>query len=145
MRKCLLLIPLILLVSILLFLTSCDTTSPEEFDEQAILDILDSIQSNFNMDDLDGIMQNYHLDFNHNGDSFDWERTIWEIRLNEFDILNFNNIEINLYGNYATVSFIMHLDDTITDEPSDDNGDISYFHRDFDGWKLCGTSFVVLP
>ena len=55
---------------------------------------------------------------------------IWFTRLNDYDDLIFENIEINLYGNYATVSFLMHLDDTITDEPSDDNGDLSFFYRD---------------
>ena len=136
---------LILLVSILLFSTSCKTTSPEELDKNAIIDILDSIQSNFNFGDLDGIMQYYHQDFNHNGDNFDFERIRWEIRLNEYDELHFENIEINLNGDYATASFVMHLDETITQEPSDDNGDISYFYYEFGSWKLCGEDFVVLP
>ena len=135
----------ILLVSILLFSTSCDTTSPEELDKNEIIDILDSIQSNFNFDDLDGIMQYYHQNFNHNGNSYDWERTIWEIRLNDYDDLTFDNIDINLNGNYATANFIMHLDEIITEEPSDDNGDISYFYRELGSWKLCGENFVVLP
>jgi hypothetical protein len=134
-----------LLAFILLFLTSCDTTSPEELDKNEILDILDSIQSNFNFDDLDDIMQYYHPQFSHNGDDFEWERdTIWITRLNDYDNLLFENIEINLNGNYATAHFLMHLDDTITIEP-DDNGDISYFYRELGSWKLCGTSFVVLP
>ncbi|MEA2095957.1 MAG: hypothetical protein U9P73_04595 [Candidatus Cloacimonadota bacterium] len=136
---------LLLLSFMFLFSTSCDTTSPEELDKNAILDILDSIQLNFNMDDLDGIMQNYHLDFNHNGDSFDWEKTIWEVRLNDYNDLNFEDIEIELNGNYATAYFSMHLDDTITEEPSDENGDISYFYRELGSWKLCGKDFIILP
>ena len=137
---------LILFVFILLFSTSCDTTSSEELDKNAILDILDSIQLNFNMHlDPDDIMQYYHQNFNHNGDDFEWERTIWEIRLNDYDNLLFEDIEIIVNGNYATASFIMHLDEIITEEPSDDNGDISYFYRELGNWSLCGTSFVVLP
>ncbi len=135
-----------LFVLIFLFSISCDTTSPEELDKNEIIDILDSIQSNFNFDDLDGIMQYYHLDFSHNGDDYEWERnTIWFTRLNDYQNLNFENIEITLNGNYATASFIMHLDETSTDEPSDENGDISYFYRDLDGWKLCGNFFIVFP
>ena len=136
---------LILLVSILLFSTSCDTTSPEELDKNAILDILDSIQSNFNFGDLDGIMQYYHEAFNHDEDDFDWERdVIWFTRLNDYGELNLENIEIVLNSDYATVSFTMQLDEIITEEPSDDNGDISYFYRELGNWSLCGTSFVVL-
>ena len=137
---------LVLLSFILLFSTSCDTTSPEELDKNAILDILDSIQSNFNFYNLDGIMQYYHPQFSHNGDNYDWERdVIWFTRLNEYGELHFENIEINLYGNYATANFIMHLDETITDEPSDDNGDISYFYRELGSWKLCGVDFSYEP
>lgn len=137
---------LLILSFMFLFLTSCDTTSPEELDKNEIIDILDSIQSNFIMDDIDGIMQYYHLDFNHNGDDFDWERNvIWFTRLNDYDDLLFENIEIALNGNYATANFLMYLDDTITEEPSDVNGDISYFYRDLDGWKLCGNFFIVFP
>ena len=89
-------------------------------------------------------MQYYHQNFNHNGDDFDWERdVIWFTRLNDYDNLIFENIEINLNGNYA--SFIMHLDATVTDEPSEENGDISYFYRELGNWKLCGKDFVVLP
>ena len=138
---------IILLLSLIIFFSiSCDTTSPEELDKNEIIDILDSIQSNFNMNDLDGIMQYYHQDFNHNEDDFDWERdVIWFTRLNDYDDLLFENIEITLNENYATASFIMHLDETSTDEPSDENGDISYFFYDFESWKLCGNNFIVFP
>lgn len=140
-----------LLAFILLFSTSCDTTSPEDLDKNEIIDILDSIQLNFNMHlDPDDIMQYYHQNFNHNGDDFEWERdVIWFSRLNDYDDLIFENIEINLNGNYATVNFLMHLVYeemlTITNEPSDDNGDISFFYRELGSWKLCGKDFVVLP
>ena len=136
---------LTLLAIILLFSISCDTTSPEVLDKNEIIDILDSIQSNFNFGDLDGIMQYYHQLFLHDGVDYDWERNKWEVRLNEYDELIFENIEINLNGNYATANFLMHLDETITDEPSDNNGDISYFYRELGSWKLCGEDFVVLP
>ena len=136
---------LLLLSFMFLFLTSCDTTSSEELDKNEIIDILDSIQSNFIMDDIDGIMQYYHQDFYHNGDSYNWEITIWEVRLNDYNDLIFEDIEIELNGNYATANFLMYLNDTITEEPSDVNGDISYFYRDLDGWKLCGNFFIVFP
>ncbi|MDP8200771.1 MAG: hypothetical protein P9M11_01365 [Candidatus Tenebribacter burtonii] len=136
---------LLLLSVMLIILISCDTTSPEELDKNEIIDILDSIQSNFNFDDLDGIMQYYHPLFSHNGDDYDFERIRWEIRLNDYDELVFEDIEITLNGNSARAYFLMHLDETITDEPSNENGDISYFYYEFGDWKLCGKDFVVLP
>jgi len=141
MRK-LLLFPLLLL---LLIIISCDTSSSEELDKNDILDIFDSIQLSFNIYDLDGIMLNYHQDFYHDGD-FNWERdVIWVSRLADYDVLLFENIEITLNGNYATVSFFMHLDSITFEEPSEDNGDISYFYYDMENWKVCGEGFITQP
>jgi len=135
-----------LLLIIFIFIFSCDTTSPEDLDKSMIIDILDSIQSNFNFDDLGGIMQYYHQDFLHNGDDFDWERdVIWFTRLNDYGNLIFENVDIALNGNYATASFLMYLDETISQEPSDENGDISFFYYEHGNWKLCGEDFVILP
>ncbi len=131
-----------LLALIFLFIISCDITSSEELDKNEIIDILDSIQSNFQFDDLYGIMQYYHQDFLHNEDDYDWEMFIWEQRIADYDELNFENIEIVLNGNYATAYFLMHLDDTFTEEPSDENGDISYFFYESGSWKLCGKNFT---
>lgn len=134
------------ILTILFFIVSCNTTSPEKLDEQAIIEILDSIQSNFNFDDLEGIMQFYHQDFLHNGDDFEWERdTIWFTRLNDFTNLNFEDIEIIINGDFATASFTMQIDDIITEEPSEENGDISYFFYDQLDWKICGKDFSQLP
>ncbi len=130
---------------LLLISISCDTSSPEELDKNDILDIFDSIQLSFNIDDPDGIMQNYHQDFFHNGDTFDWERdVIWVSRLAEYDVLLFENIEINVNENYATASFLMHLDAMTTEEP-DENGDLSYFYYDLGNWKVCGEGFTIQP
>ncbi len=135
----------IFLLITLMFSLSCDTTSPDELDKNAILDILDSIQSNFNFDDLDGIMQNYHQFYSHNGYDLASESTKWEIRLNDYNELIFDDIDIVLNGDFAIASFQLHLDDTITNEPSDENGDISFFYYYYGDWKLCGDDFLILP
>lgn len=138
----------LLIFSLLIFLLiviSCDTSSPEELDKNDILDIFDSIQLSFNIDDLDGIMYNYHQDFFHDGD-FYWERdVIWVSRLADYNALLFENIEISLNGNYATASFLMHLDSITTEEPSVENGDISYFFYDLGSWLVCGEGFIIQP
>jgi len=129
-------------ILIFIFLISCsDTSSPEDVAEAQILEILDTIIASFTFGDLDGIMQNYHPNFLHNGDDYDFEEIRWEIRLNNYTEIDFTDIDIVPDGDSATVSFTMKLDEDVFNEP-EDNGDISYFYRDFDGWKICGEDFL---
>ena len=128
----------ILLLAVLLF--SCDVSSPEKADKAEILDILDSIKDSFNQVDMPGIMQNYHPDFLHNTDNYIFEEIVWEDRLSQYSLIDFLDIDIDLHDNFATVSFIMKLDEDVFNEP-EDHGDISYFYREFNGWKICGNEF----
>ena len=128
----------ILLFTVLLF--SCDVSSPEEADKGEILDILDSIKNSFNQFDLAGIMQNYHPDFLHNTDNYTFEEIVWQERLNQYSLIDFLDIKIDLHDNFANVSFTMKLDEDIFNEP-EDHGDVSHFYREFDGWKICGNEF----
>ncbi len=128
----------ILLFTVLLF--SCDVSSPEEADKAEILDILDSIRDSFNQFDLPGIMQNYHPDFSHNTDNYTFEEIVWHDRLDQYYLLDFVDIEIELHGNFATVSFTMKLDEDVFNEP-EDHGDVSYFYRELGSWKICGNEF----
>ena len=101
---------------------------------------MDSIKVSFNLGELDGIMQNYHPDFLHNTDSFTFEEIVWQERLNQYVLINFEDIEIELHDNFANVSFTMKLDEDVFNEP-EDHGDVSHFYREFDGWKICGNEF----
>ena len=133
------------LIPILLFtalLFSCDVSSPKEADKAEILDILDSIKDSFNQVDLDGIMQHYHPDFLHNTDNYIFEEIVWQERLNQYSLLDFEDIEIALNSDFATASFTMKLDEDVFDEP-EDHGDVSFFYREFEGWKICGNEFSV--
>ncbi|MCF7858730.1 MAG: hypothetical protein K9N07_05325 [Candidatus Cloacimonetes bacterium] len=132
-------------ILIVLMFISCETTSPDELDDNEIRHILDSIQINFSYNDIDSIMQYYDPLFMHNGNDFDWEQNIWIIRINDYDVLSFENIEIIIEGDFATAYFTMSLNDLVTEEPSEENGDISYFYRQFGGWKLCGRDFSFEP
>ncbi len=128
----------ILLLSVFLF--SCDVSSPEDADKAEILGVLDAIKDSFNQIDLDGIMQNYHPDFLHNTDNFTFEENVWQERINQYFLIDFLDIEIELHDNFSTVSFIMKLDEDVFNEPVD-HGDVSYFYREFEGWKICGNEF----
>lgn len=133
----------ILLLAVLLF--SCDVSSPKEADKAEILDILDSIKDSFNQVDLDGIMQHYHTDFLHNTDNYIFEEIVWQERLSQYYMIDFSEITIDLQGDFATANFIMTLYDdkggSVVSQEPDDHGDISYFYREFNGWKICGNEF----
>ena len=133
---------LILIFFLAVIIFSCDVSSPDDADKAEILDILDSIKDSFHQIDLSGIMQNYHPDFLHNTNNYVFEENIWQERLNQYFLIDFLDIEIELQYNFATVSFIMKLDEDVFNEP-EDHGDVSYFYREFDGWKICGNEFSV--
>ena len=130
-------IPILLLV-VLLF--SCDVSSPEEADKAEILGILDAIKDSFHQIDLPGIMQNYHPDFLHNTDNYIFEENVWQERINQYFLIDFLDIDIELHDNFANVSFTMKLDEDVFNEPVD-HGDVSYFYRELDSWKICGNEF----
>jgi hypothetical protein len=133
----------ILLFAVLLF--SCDVSSPEEADKAEILDILDSIKDSFNQLDLTGIMQHYHPDFLHNTDSYIFEEIVWEERLAQYYLIAFSEITIDLQGDFATANFKMTFYDdeggSVVSQEPDDNGDVSYYYREFGSWKICGNEF----
>ena len=139
----------IILFVIVFFLLSCSgTSSPEDVTKAQILEIIDAIEASFIFNDLPGIMENYHFGFLHNGDNYSLEEEVWEQRLNNYAEIDFSEINIEPVGDFATVYFIMTFYDNdggsvVTQEPSDENGDVSYFYREYDGWKICGKEFSV--
>ena len=137
----------ILLSFLFLLCISCsDSTSPKNVDKYLITSILEDIETAFSFDDIERIMNHYHPNFLHNENNFNDEYAIWEIRLLEYDEIEFTEIEISINDNFASAEFVMKLssgeDFVIYNEP-DDNGDISYFYYDLDAWKICGNNFSV--
>ncbi len=138
----------ILLSFLIIFLciTCSDSTSPKNVDEYLITSILEDIESDFSFGYIDSIMDHYHPNFLHNENNFADEQVIWEIRLLEYNEIEFTEIEISINDNFANAEFVMKLSSgeevDIFNEP-DDNGDISYFYYDLDEWKICGNNFSV--
>ena len=128
---------------LLIFLTSCDLSSPEDIDEAEIKEILSDIETAFIFDDQDGIMQHYHPEFLHGNNSLSSEYIIWEIRRNHYETMMINDIEIELNNQFATVDFTLTFDDETTQEPSTQHGDMSYLYREYDDWKICGNNFIL--
>ncbi len=126
---------------IFLLLGCIDTSSPQDADEMEIEEILEDIRYNFNNDFLDLIMLHYHPSFHHNFDYKYDEELIWEQRLIDYDIMEFQNLQIEFTStNQATASFTLYFDDDVFFEP-EDHGDLSYFYYDDSEWKICGNNF----
>ena len=127
-----------------IFIFSCaKLSSPNDVNTNSILSIFDDIEVAFIQQDLDGIMKFYAADFQHNGNNYDDEKTIWEIRLIDYTSLDFSEISIDFLSDYsAVVSFKMTLkyyeQETVTEEPSAENGDISYFQLLNGRWQIFG-------
>jgi len=123
-------------------IVSCDLSDPEDVDKAEIEDILNDIVISYTFLDLEGIMGNYHPDFLHGADSYNSEQIIWEIRQNEYDVMSIADIYIELNDNFATAFFTLTFDEQTTQEPSTEFGDMSYFYREYDDWKICGKNFT---
>lgn len=126
----------------LIILISCSgTTSPNQVSQYEIEEILENIEDDFNFGDLEGIMSYYHEEFRHNQTNYWEEETIWQLRLTDYNILKFENIEIDLNLPFARASFTMKLTNengTDTFQEPEDHGDISYFYREDGVWKIYG-------
>ncbi|MBC8385562.1 MAG: hypothetical protein H8E57_08615 [Candidatus Cloacimonetes bacterium] len=138
-----------LLIIILLIVSCSDVSSSEEINTYKITDILDNIVLAFNFNDIEDIMKHFHPDFLHNGDDLEDEELVWVIRLNEYDEIRISNIVIDILSEESViVSFqLIFIIDGIEenyDEPSEQNGDLSYFHKDFEDWRILGNQDNVL-
>ena len=133
---------IVLIFSLLLLFCSRDISTPEEASVGEIENALDAIELGFNLDHIDEIMQYYEPDYLHNDDDIDDVRLDWEIRLNDYQEMEISEIDIELDGDRATVSFILKFlnnGETVQEyiEP-EDNGDLSYWELEINSWKISG-------
>lgn len=133
-----------LLSFIFIFLFSCGVSSPEEVDDYEIEQILEEIEKEFNFGNLEGIMIYYHEDFLHNNKNYWEEETVWQLRLLEYNMIEFQNIEVEINGAFAQASFKMIFTNNsgvhVFNEP-EDHGDVSYFYKENQVWKIYGNQF----
>ncbi|MDO9577764.1 MAG: nuclear transport factor 2 family protein [Candidatus Cloacimonadales bacterium] len=133
---------LLLILILVVSLSSCETSSPKEIAKAEIEEIFEKVRSSYNFGDLPGIMEHFHPNFLHNGDDYQVEEVVWELRRNQYPTLDFDDLYIDLNGDFASVAFTLYLGDEEFTEPSTEKGDLSYFYKTFDGWKICGNEFV---
>lgn len=125
----------------LFLLAGCKDSTSNNYDETRINEIMYNIKSAYNDNDIDALMQYFHTDYLHNGQSR-WEiKEVWLNRKAEFPIIDFQNTELSIHDDIAVVSFRMKLskstEDVYSDEPAD-HGDLSYFIYDNSDWKVYG-------
>lgn len=131
-----------LLLVIMLF-SACDFSSTTEVNESELKDIFVDIEIAFSMLDINAIMNHYTYQYLHNGNDYDEEYQIWDSRLNSYNVIDFDDIEISYVGdNYAEITFILKLSNNSYtnswEEPSIENGDVSYFKKIDGEWKING-------
>ncbi|MBN2461811.1 MAG: nuclear transport factor 2 family protein [Candidatus Cloacimonetes bacterium] len=132
-----------LFLSICCLLACNKVSSPGEANAAEINQLLNDLELAFNYHDLDEIMTFYHEDFLHNGNDFDAETVIWDNRLLDYLELEIDNITVDVIsGEYAVASFTMTLSNqdgfVTSQEPSQENGDLSYLQLFFSDWKIVG-------
>ena len=132
----------LVLIFIPILLFSCsDVSSPYQISEYEIEEILENIEDDFNFGDLQGIMSYYHPDFRHNQTNYWEEETDWQLRLADYNMIKFENIEIELNLPFAQANFTMKLiNENGTDifQEPENHGDVSFFYREAEEWKIYG-------
>lgn len=125
-----------------LIITACDVTSPEEANEALLQTALDDLELAFNMHHLSEIMDLYSYDYLHNGDEWSNVELDWNIRLNDYQEMDLDDIRLDINGEEAVVSCVRRFYNdqimiAVFNEP-DDDGDISYWELKNNEWKISG-------
>lgn len=134
-----LLLPLLLLA---LLAASCGlASSPQELDEGQIKDILYDIESKFNANDIDGLMDHVHSDYYHNSMYGHQLRLRWLDLRARYELLDITDLEVEVEADFATAGMRLTFHSATGDlsylEP-DSVGDISYFYYDDGVWQIIG-------
>lgn len=136
LRYCALLILVLAMLSM-----GCNKTTLSEYDEERINTIFYNMKRAFNDHDIDAFMQYVHTDYLHNGRNKWLLRQDWLDRMGEYLLLDFQNVEIEVYNDEAIVYFTLKLQnqtETVYFEEPGAHGDISYFDYDSYDWYIYG-------
>ncbi len=135
-----------LLVSLLLFTGSCQTSDPEAIAQKEIRDILYDLSVDFNLDNFTGIMDHVSSEYLHKGMISYHLNDLWLDRMAQFSLLEIEVLFIELAGDKAVVhsnnKFSSAIENTTLQEP-EDSGDISYFRRENGVWLIYGNQMWV--
>lgn len=131
-----------LIIIIICFLTSCtNDLSKTEIAKANINDVIQRVEDAFNEMNINDIMKYYDEDFYHKGYNKYNQKIVWEDRMAEFNYCSFENINIDIDGDFAIVQFSMRLSSNSSEDlffEPDDHGDLSYFKKINGSWMVYG-------
>ena len=137
------------LIPVLLIIACSEVTEPSAAARIQINRLLDDIEDAVLNYEPEFIITLIHPDFLHNGNDKTAQSYIWHQRLLHFYTMELENREVTISQNSAIASFEMTLigaDSTsVTQEPSNEYGDVSYFIRDEGKWQLYGNQRYRQP
>ena len=121
-----------------MFLSCSDLSNPQDIDSFEINDILENVEMTFNSSNIDALLENYDSNFLHDGDELHEERILWQVRLNDYDIIEIEDITIEYLDDFkAIVSFTLNFDNDEFICPADIS-DLSYMFKRENEWKIYG-------
>jgi len=131
----------VLAVILVLVTTGCQHSTHLNYAETRINDILYNIRQAFNNHDIDALMTYFHYDYLHDGYN-KWEiEQVWLDRMAEYLLIDFQNVQIDVYRDEAVVSFTMKLQNQTEavyyTEPAA-HGDLSFFYHNNYDWYVYG-------
>lgn len=128
-------------IALMILSIGCNKITSPSYDEDRINNILYDMKQAFNNHDIDAFMQYFHYDYLHEGQNRWLMRQIWLGRMGEYLLLDFQDVEIEVYNDEAIVYFTLKLQNqtetVYTDEPAA-SGDLSYFRYVSYDWYLYG-------
>ena len=132
---------LLLLAITLIGVTSCGPDNSETIAKREIRDVLFDISANFNLKNIEGIMEHLHTEYLHKGMISYHFNDLWLDRMAQFSLLDIEILYIELQDNKAVVhsknTFTSAIESVTLNEP-EDSGDISYFIRQNGVWLVYG-------
>ncbi len=124
-----------------LLLAGCLATTNSVNDEAEINTVLYKVKQAFINHDINTFMLCFHSDYLHEGMPLWQVRALWQDRMAEFLLIDFQNVRIEVEDYEAVVSFTMKLqkaNTTVYSEEPADHGDLSYFIYDNNKWSVYG-------
>jgi hypothetical protein len=134
-------IVILIIIGIVFVLSGCKQTTTSSYDKDRIEQIMYDIHLAYEQNDINNLLQNFHLLYLHNGQTMWQIEQVWLNRRSEYPLIEFQNISIVVHDDEATVSFTMKLEkpgEIISSSEPNANGDLSYFIYDDDKWQVYG-------
>lgn len=124
-----------------LLILSCDFDDAESLAQKEIRDILYDVSLDFNLGNVQGLMDHVHQDYLHKGEIILHLNNEILDRLARFQLLEIEVLYIEISGDYAVAHTRDHYQsdiESVTFNEPEDHGYFSYFHRSKGSWLIYG-------